>query len=186
MRSKRLCTTLLSVLAFGALWGCSSNPPKSPDVVNQIRNSLSQAGLKDVNVSQDRDKGVVTLTGTTQSDADKAQAESVAKSIASTQVVANEIQVQPAGDNDASNINSDLDKGIEKNLDAALTQHKLQHEVKYDVKNGVITLKGTVNSESQRERAEKIASSVPNVKQVVNELELKNQKASKPASSSSD
>jgi hyperosmotically inducible periplasmic protein len=185
MRLKRLRTTVLLVSAFGVLWGCSNNPPKSPDVTNQIRNSLSQAGLKDISVSQDRDKGVVTLTGTTQSDADKAQAESIAKSIATTQVVANEIQVQPAGENEAGTINNDMDKGIEKNLDAALTKHKLQRDVKYDVKNGVITLKGTVNSAAQRERAEKIASGVPNVKQVVNELELKNQRA-KASSSSSD
>ena len=49
--------------------------------------------------------------------------------------------------------------------------------MKFDVKNGVVTLTGEVNSKTQRARAEKVASSVPNVKQVVNELEVKNQKA---------
>lgn len=184
MKFSKLILTAVAVCAFGALSGCSNNPPKSPDVANQIRNSLDQAGLKDVSVSQDRDKGVVTLTGTTGSDGDKAQAESIAKSIATTQVVANEIAVRPAGDSDAKTVDSDLDKGIEKNFDAALTRHKLHKEVRYDVKNGVVTLKGKVASESQRETAEKLASNVPNVKQVVNELEVKNEKAtSKKASS---
>ena len=186
MRSRMLSFTSLIVFAFAALWGCSNDPQKSPDVSGQIRNSLDQAGLKDVTVSQDRDKGVVTLGGNTGSDADKAQAESIAKSIATTQVVADEIAVRPAGDNDARTVDSDLDKGIEKNLDAALTRHKLHHNVKYNVKNGVITLKGKVDSRSQRDTAEKIASSVPNVKQVVNELELKNEKATSKKASSSD
>ena len=49
--------------------------------------------------------------------------------------------------------------------------------VKYDVKNGVITLTGEVNSSTRRAEAQKVAASVPNVQQVVNKLDLKNQKA---------
>ena len=75
-------------------------------------------------------------------------------------------------------MNSDLDKAIEKTLDAALIQNKLHKNVKYDVKNGVVTLTGEVNSQSKRALAEQIASAVPNVKQVVNDLQIKNQKAS--------
>jgi len=71
-----------------------------------------------------------------------------------------------------------MDKAIEKNLDAMLVKNKLQKGVRYDVKNGVVTLKGDVPSESRRSQLEKLASNVPNVKQVVNELEVKNQKAS--------
>jgi osmotically-inducible protein OsmY len=67
---------------------------------------------------------------------------------------------------------------MEKNLHAALMQHRLHKSVKYDVRNGVVTLTGEVNSQSQRAQAERVASSVPHVKQVVNELQVKNQKAS--------
>jgi osmotically-inducible protein OsmY len=49
--------------------------------------------------------------------------------------------------------------------------------VKYEVKNGVVTLTGEVNSQYKRDRAEKVATGVPNVKQVVNDLQVKNQKA---------
>jgi hypothetical protein len=45
-------------------------------------------------------------------------------------------------------------------------------------KIGVVTLSGEVNSQSKREHAETVASRVPNVKQVVNDLQVKNQKAS--------
>ena len=113
----------------------------------------------------------------TNSDADKARAESIAESLATGQVVANQIAVvPPEGASEAKTVSSDLDKGIEKNLHAALIQGKLQ-QVKYDVKNQVVTLKGKVNSQSKRDQAEKVASSVANVQQVVNELEVKNQRA---------
>jgi hyperosmotically inducible protein len=157
---------------------CSSTPTKSPDVADSIRRSLDQSGLKDVSVSQDRDKGVITLTGTAASDTDKAQAESIAKSYAAGQVVSDEIAVRPRGDEStAKKVDSDLDKGIEKNFDAVLVKHKLASNVKYDVKNGVVTLNGKVNSQSKRAWVEKLANEVPNVKQVVNELEVKGQKA---------
>ena len=103
----------------------------------------------------------------------------MAKSMAAGKVVADEIQVLPAGaEGDAKAVSSDLDKAIDKNLDAALIQNKLNKDIGYDVKNGVVTLKGNVNSEIRRNQAAYIASSVPNVQQVVNELQVKNQKTS--------
>jgi hyperosmotically inducible protein len=178
MKSLRRVFSISSLLIIGGLAACSDTPTKSPDVAGNIRQSLDQAGLKDVSVSQDRDKGVVTLTGTTASDADKVQAESIAKSYAGAQVVSDQIAVRPPGDESiAKKVDSDLDKGIEKNFDAVLVHHKLDRAVKYDVKNGVITLNGKVNSQSKRAWVEKLATQVPNVRQVVNELEVKNQKA---------
>jgi osmotically-inducible protein OsmY len=177
MKRARLLVTLLSLLIVGALAGCSGIR-KSPDVSDSIRKSLDQAGLHDVSVSQDRDKGVVTLGGHVPSDGDKSQAESIAKSITGGQVVSNQIGViPPAAESEAKTVNSDLDKGIENNLDAALIQQSLNKGVKYDVKNGVVTLTGEVNSQARRAQVEKVASTVPNVQQVVNELQVKNQKA---------
>src|ERR1035437_7310502 len=179
MKTLKLCLSLLVLLVVVTLVGCSGTSRQSPDVSDSIRKSLDQAGLKDVSVSQDRDKGVVTLGGHVAADADKSQAESIAKSIATGQVVANQIAVMPpGGESEAKAVNSDLDQGIQKNLDAALIQNKLHKSVKYDVKNGVVTLTGEVNSEDKRTRAEKVATGVPNVTQVVNNLQVKNQKAS--------
>lgn len=178
MRSLKLFGSIGTLLIIGSLTACSDTPTKSPDVAGNIRTSLDQAGLKDVSVSQDRDKGVMTLTGSTATDADKAQAELIAKSFAGTQVVSYQIAVRPPGaESVAKKVDSDLDKGIEKNFDAVLVRHKLDGDVKYDVKNGVITLNGKVNSQSKRAWVEKLATGVPNVKQVVNEIEVKNQKA---------
>jgi hyperosmotically inducible periplasmic protein len=185
MKSKRVSCALVTIFAFGGVWACSETPTKSPDVADSIRKSLDQSGFKDVSVSQDRDKGVVTLTGKAASDADKLQAEAIAKSIAGPQVVADQIAVRPPGDESMANkVDSDLDSGIGKNMDAELVRHKLDSDVKYDVKNGVITLTGKVNSQGKRAWVEKMATAVPNVKQVVNELEVKNQKATSSGNSS--
>jgi hyperosmotically inducible protein len=179
MKSTRRFFSIATLLILAGMAACSDTPTKSPDVTDNLRRSLDQAGLKDVSVSQDRDKGVVTLTGTTASEDDKAQAESIARSIAGPQVVSDQIAVRPPGyESTAKKVDSDLDKGIEKNFDAVLVRHKLDSAVKYDVKNGVVTLTGHVNSQSRRAWVEKLATGVPNVRQVVNELEVKNQKAS--------
>lgn len=176
---KTICLrfTLFAVFAIGCTIGCNS-ANKSPDVTGDIRKSLDQSGLKDVSVSQVRDKGVVTLSGHVPNDGDKGQAESIAKNIADGQVVADQIVVLPPGrESDARSVNSDLDSGIDKNLDAALIQNGLQKGVRYKVKSGVVTLSGDVNSESKRAQVQKIASGVPNVQQVVNDLQVKDQKA---------
>ncbi len=157
--------------------GCAHTNTESPEVASSIHNSLDQAGLRDIHVNQDRDKGVVTLSGQAPSDDDKHRGEVIAKSIATGEVVANEVGVVPPHDTDAKTINSDLDKAIAKNLDAALIQNGLNKAVKYDVKNGVITLRGKVNSASKRFEAQHVAASIPHVQQVVNELDVRDQKA---------
>ena len=97
MKTLKLGIALLALLVVGTLVGCSTTSTKSPDVSDSIRKSLDQANLKDVSVSRDRDKGVVTLGGHVAADGDKLQAESIAKSMAGSQVVSNQIAVIPPG-----------------------------------------------------------------------------------------
>ncbi|HEV8039728.1 MAG TPA: BON domain-containing protein [Bryobacteraceae bacterium] len=178
MKIQKPCWTALAVLLAGTLVGCSATATKSPEVSDNIRKSLDSANLKAVSVSQDRDQGVVTLSGHVAAEGDKSQAESIAKSMAGDQVVSNQIAVvPPASASDAKKVNSDLDQGIEKNVDAALIQNGIQKGVKYDVKSGVVTLTGEVGSEALRAQIQTVAAAVPNVQQVVNELQVKNQKA---------
>jgi osmotically-inducible protein OsmY len=179
MKTLKPYLSLLAAVVIGTMAGCSTNTTRSADVSGGIRTALDQAGLKDVGVTENHDKGVVTLGGHVAADADKAQAQSIATSMAGAQVVSNQIAVIPPGtERDAKKVNSDLDKGIEGNLDAALLQGKLHKNVNYAVKNQVVTLSGQVDSQGRRTRAQDIATSVPNVLQVVNELQIKDQKAS--------
>ena len=82
MKTTKLLVILLTLFAVGTVVGCSRFSAKSPDVSDNVRKSLDQAGLKDVSVSQDRDKGIVTLGGQVASEDQKTQAESLAKSLA--------------------------------------------------------------------------------------------------------
>jgi osmotically-inducible protein OsmY len=170
---------LLGIAVFAGLIGLQacSTETKSPDVTDKIHDALKQAGIKDVSVSQDREKGVVTLNGAVASEVEKNNATRLAKVIAGGQVVANEIAVLPPGvESTTKEIDSDLDGGIKKNLDAALIKSGLHNDVEYAVKNGVVTLTGKVSSQSARAAAQQIAASVPNVAQVVNKLDVENQK----------
>jgi hypothetical protein len=88
-RSEKL-TGLAGVLVFAVAQACSTSP-KAPDVTASVSGAFKQAGLKDVSVKQDREKGVVTLTGTVASQAEKSSAESIAQSLAAGQVVGDEI-----------------------------------------------------------------------------------------------
>ena len=166
------------LLSVGALAKCSGGSSKLPAVTAGIRESLDQYGYKDVSVAQDRTKGVVTLTGRVSADADREQADSIARSLATGQIVSDEIVVMPASaEKEAKAINPDLDKGIAENVDAALIQNRVKQNVSYRVKSGVVTLKGSVNSRLRSAQVERIASSVPNVKLVVNQLQVKDQDA---------
>jgi osmotically-inducible protein OsmY len=117
------CLSLLAVAAIGTLAGCSTKSTRSADFSGGIRTSLDQAGLKAVSVTEDHDKGVVTLGGHLTADAKKSQAQSIATSMTGAQVLSNQIEVIPLGTgHDAKKIDSDLDNGIEGNLDAALAE----------------------------------------------------------------
>src|SRR5258708_31024244 len=146
MKTSKALPVLLVILILAMACGLAcTNKAKAPDVSASVRQALDQAGLRDVSVSQDRDKNVVTLTGNVATDNEKTQAESIARSIAGNQVVSHEIGVRPAGEaSKAKNGDADLDKGIHKNGETALVRRKLGHNARIDVKNGVVTLKGSV------------------------------------------
>jgi hyperosmotically inducible periplasmic protein len=166
-----------AILVLGLLAGCSTTP-KAPAVTVKIRKSLEQAGLRDVSVTQDREKGVVTLGGHVSTDADKANANQIAQSIAPDEVVANQVAVLPPSDSaPAKAIYADLDKGIDNNLDAALISGGYKNSIGHSAKNGVVTLTGTVDTASQRNQLDTIAQGVPNTRQVVNEIQTRHQKA---------
>lgn len=171
-----------AVLLAGALAiaGCH-NQPAHPDEKSAVTNSLNSNNLSNVSVSQDRDKGVITLTGDVPSGDAKAQAESLAKQAAPDYTVADEIGVRPPDDkSQASAVSSDLDSAIEDNFKASLKAHKNldDQSIRCSAKNGTLVLKGTVKTAAQRKEAGNLAKHVPNVQQVVNELEVKPEKHS--------
>lgn len=141
---------------------------------DSVKQALQQAELQDVSVDEDREQNTITLGGKVHSENARMQAEQVARAAAGNRTIANEVSVQPVGaESEAKDIASNLDSAIEKNYEAALTAKGLDKEhIRFDVKNGVVTLKGKVKNTAERHQAEQLAQSTPNVRQVLNQIDV--------------
>jgi len=174
MQTKALGILAVASLFFGM--ACSSSPRTSNvSYEDHVKDSLKQADLTDVSVSEDKDKNTITLSGKVSSEDAKQDAGKIAQSAAGTRIIVNEISVQPVGaESEAKDIAKNSDDAIEKNYEAALIADGLNKEhISYDAKNGVLKLTGSVRSVPQRTEAQKIAQAIPNVEQVVNQIEIK-------------
>jgi len=171
MRIKH-CVAVSLFAALLSVTACTNTTNRASES-DAVKKALEQADLKDVSVSDDASKNTITLGGTLHSEDAKAKAVDVAKSAAGDRVIANEISVQPVGEeSEAKSVASNLDDGIENNYKAALIAHRLDKQsIHYNAKNGVLILTGSVKNASMKSQAEQLASKVPNVKQVVNQVE---------------
>jgi hyperosmotically inducible periplasmic protein len=168
--------TSFAVLALvsAVMLGVGCNKTANANYKDSVKASLEQADLKDVTVSEDANKNTITLGGTLHSEDAKARAGNVAQSSAGPRIIANEISVEPVGnESQARKIESNLDDGIESNYKAVLISKGLDKQhIRYNAKNGVLTLKGSVKSSSLRQEAQELAKNTPNVEQVVNEIQV--------------
>ena len=75
----------------------------------------------------------------------------------------------------AKAVDSNLDSAIQDNYKAALKAHKNLDDqgISADAKNGTLVLKGSVKTPAQRKEANMLAAKIPNVKEVVNEIQVK-------------
>ena len=104
-----------AAILAGALIVAGCNKPAHPDEKSQVNDALKNSNLSAVSVSQDRDKGVMTLKGDVDSMDLKNQAENAAKQAAPDYTIANEIGVRPPGESNAGSVASNLDSAIEDN-----------------------------------------------------------------------
>jgi hyperosmotically inducible periplasmic protein len=171
-----------AVLA-GALSVAGCHSSNHPDEKDAVTNSLKTNSLGEVSVSQDREKGVMTLSGDVATDTQKQQAATLAQQAAPDYQVANEIGVRPPETSQAGAVASDVDKGIENNFTAAIKANKAldDQSIHASAKNGTLEIKGSVKTAQQKREVESLAKKVPNVQQVVNELEVKPNKHSTAA-----
>ena len=182
MKLKYIAVSALSaVLIFGA--ACTTN--RSTTARNEpgaaklddkpIKDSLKAANLDDVKVKVDNDNRVVALSGDVKDPASKERAAEIARAHAPGFTVANEIGVRPEGEPNAKKVDSHMDDAIKDEWKAMEARNNWGNQhVRTDVTNGVITLKGDVDTPAQREQMERSAAKIPGVKQVVNELSIKN------------
>jgi osmotically-inducible protein OsmY len=170
---KRLA--IVATLALLTFAGVACSKQNDTSYKESVQRALEQADLKAVAVSEDRSKNTITLSGKLHSEEAKQQAAQVAQAAAGTRIVANEISVQPVGlESQAKEINNNMDDAIEKNFKAAIIAQGLDKQsIDYKAKNGLLKLSGKVKTTQQRQQAEEIAQAVPNVAQVLNQIEVK-------------
>lgn len=168
----RVVLILAGLLGLGI---ACSNRTSNPQYKESVKTALEQADLRDVSVSEDASKNTITLTGTLHSDEAKTRAGEIAQSNAGTRVVANEISVEPVGnESQARKMESNLDDGIESNYKASLISKGLDKQnIRFSAKNGVLTLAGSVKNPNERTEAQLLAQNTPNVSQVVNQIEIR-------------
>ncbi|HKW74491.1 MAG TPA: BON domain-containing protein [Terriglobales bacterium] len=182
MRQNRSAVLFASLL-LAIFVGCSTNKANTPDVKDQVLKALDNAGFKNISIDVNSDKQLVTLKGDLRSQEEKDRAEDVAKGASAGYVVSNEIGIRPEGvENAARKIDANVDDAIQKDFKAVIIANRLENQhIRYDAKNGVLTLTGRVDNMALRDQVEKLAASVPNVQQVVNELDVKGAKKRKSA-----
>jgi osmotically-inducible protein OsmY len=170
---KTVSLSLLALLALILGVACSSRS-NNISYRDNVQKALEQVDLKDVTVDEDRDKNTITLGGKVHSENGKQQAAEVAQAAAGNRIIANEISVEPVGqESQARSVASNQDQAIEKNYKAALAAQGLDKEhIRFQAKNGVLTLKGSVKDRRKRQVAQEIAANIPNVQQVLNEIDV--------------
>ena len=100
------------------LTGCN-RADEHADVKDAVDQAMTQNNLGVVKVSQDREKGVLTLTGDVDSADKKTQAQTVAQQAAPGYAISNELGVRPVGyESQAKSVDSNLDSGIQDNYKA--------------------------------------------------------------------
>ena len=118
----RILFSSAAILA-GAMVVAGCNRASHPDEKSAVNDALKNSNLSSVSVSQDRDKGVMTLKGNLDSQDLKNQAENIARQAAPDYTVADEIGVRPPGASEAGSVASNLDSAIEDNFKAMIKAH---------------------------------------------------------------
>jgi len=123
------------------------------------------------------ESGVVTLTGTVATYAEKISAERAAKRVSGVRAVANDIEVRPIGS--LKRTDTDIAQAVLRALewDIAVPHEK----IKAKVDNGWVTLDGEVALQFQRAAAENAVRRLSGVRGVSNQIGLQVRPAVQPA-----
>ena len=148
-------------------YGCN----RGPDVKGEVQQSLKQANIGDVNVDYDRNEKVVHLKGSVDSAADRQRAEEVAtQAVGTSGTVLNELTIEDVNATTADNMDGQIRDRLSEAVDRDTTLK--DRNIDFDVNNGVVTAKGTVRSEAEKNRVSEIVKNAPGVKDFANGLEI--------------
>ena len=185
MRMSRATPWLSGVVAATALLaGCASEPYDSASNREAVDDSTIAANVKAAlvqdpttrasNISVNTMHGVVELTGFVDTPDQRHEAARVAGHVAGVRSVDNELHVNGGPDGPAVVGSAMSDDAITARVQAALANdpNAQGSQIKVSTYRGVVQLAGFVSSNSVRDEAGSVASSVQGVRSVDNDLRL--------------
>jgi hyperosmotically inducible protein len=144
-------------------------------IATKVRTKLLVKGnVSATNTSVNVKEGVVTLTGTAESTAQKELTAAYVKEITGVKSVVNNLKVTPPADPRTFGNKVD-DASITAQVKYALLTHKSTSALNTGVstKNGVITITGTAGSDAEKALVSQLASTVRGVQSVNNQMTVK-------------
>lgn len=168
---KRLCSSWAAVALLVAapfVAGCAQD---QPDYAAKVNETLETANLGDVDADWREPENQLVLSGEVQNAADRARAEELARQVVGTTGrVVNEVKV--AGTDMES-----ADDRIEDQLGRMFREDQQWDidglDLNFDSEAGVVTITGDAPTQAVKDRVTERVRSVPGVKDVVNNLEVK-------------
>jgi hyperosmotically inducible protein len=182
---KLVIPMLIAVAVF--LVSCNSQAVDDSTITAKVKSKLAaDTDTSAIKISVETRDGVVSLTGTVPTDAEKTKAEQIARATDGVKRVSNDIKVDP-NSRSATNLgekSGEAVKGVGETLsDAAIlatVKAKLVADgitgTDVDVTAGEVILKGQVENASEKTKAENIVKHTAGVKDVRNQLTIKKMK----------
>ena len=136
---------------------------------------LLNGNLNSFDINTDVKNGTVTLTGTVESAVDKALAEELIENLDGVSRVDNKLTVMAS----KQHANNTDNSGLKDAKIATVVKTRLLFEsevsgtsIDVDAKNGVVTLKGEVASDAEKDLAVAIAKNTDDVDKVIDKLQV--------------
>jgi len=162
--------TIMSALVI-LLIGCERRSVNDTTITNTVKSKLAaDPETSALRINIDSSNGVVTLSGSVPTAAEKAEAERTARSTQGVRQVVNNLTVEQ--EKSAAGGQASGDAGITTSIKSQLVSNGILG-TNVDVKNGEVTLTGTVANAQDKVRAEQIARQASGVKTVKNQLTVK-------------
>lgn len=143
------------------------NVPNDFEITENIQHMLKwNSDINPVNIRVETDKGVVTLSGTVSRSWEKSKAAKMIHATKGVVDVVNNIKVKPSSVRSDSAIENDLQRALERNPLIA------EDSLLVEVENGVISVSGSVATESIRNEILDQAINTSGVVDVINEITI--------------
>jgi len=164
--------TILAALII-SLTGCERRTATDAAINTTVKNKLAaDPTTSGARINVDTSNGVVTLSGTVPTTAEKSEAERIARTTQGVTQVSNNITVEQGERGEGGATGAVNDATILTTIKSKFLANGITG-TNVDVKNGEVTLTGVVDNGQARAKAEEIARHASGVKSVNNQLTVK-------------